>query len=92
MIRVQRRLREVFSEYLLLISILLEKKQTEQTLKLLNEVFVFDELWQEAVKAFTVSLFLADLTPQTTNGGAGNYNQGSPNRNTSLHGQQTYAT
>jgi len=30
-------------------------------LKLLNEVFVFDEVWQECVKAYTISLFLSDL-------------------------------
>jgi len=35
--------------------------QKESTLKLLNEVFVFDEIWQECVKAFTISLFLSDL-------------------------------
>jgi len=35
--------------------------QKENTLKLLNEVFVFDEVWQECVKAYTISLFLSDL-------------------------------
>jgi len=27
----------------------------------LNEVFFFDEVWCESVKAFTISLFLTDL-------------------------------
>ena len=31
-------------------------------MKLLNDVFVFDEVWQESVKAFTISLFLSDLS------------------------------
>lgn len=51
----------MFSEFLLLISFLLKMPQKENTLKLLNEVFVFDEVWQECVKAYTISLFLSDL-------------------------------
>lgn len=41
---------------------MLQKTQTEATLKFLNEVFVFDEVWQESVKAFTISLFLSELS------------------------------
>lgn len=40
---------------------IIKRTQTEETLKLLNEVFIFDEAWSESVKAFTISLFLADL-------------------------------
>lgn len=60
----QRALRELFSEFLLLLSYLLRMPQSPETLKLLNETLIFDELWQESIKTFTISLFLCDvLTP-----------------------------
>ena len=40
---------------------IIKRTQTEETMKLLNEVFIYDEVWNESVKAFTISLFLADL-------------------------------
>ena len=61
LIKCQRKLRDLFSEFLHLLAIVINRSQTEQTLKLLNDVFVFDEVWNESVKAFTISLFLADL-------------------------------
>ena len=45
LIKCQRRLRDLFSEFLLLVSLVLKMPQKENTLKLLNEVFVFDEVW-----------------------------------------------
>lgn len=35
------------------------------TLRLFNETLVFDELWQEAIKTFTISHFLCDLFTQS---------------------------
>ena len=35
--------------------------KTADTLKLINEVLIFDELWQESVKAFSISIFLSDI-------------------------------
>jgi len=57
----QKMHRALFSEFLKLASIMLDMAKTPDTLKLLNEVLVFDELWQESVKTFTISLFLSDL-------------------------------
>jgi hypothetical protein len=35
---------------------------TNETMKLLNEVFIDgDEMWQESVKTYVISLFLADI-------------------------------
>lgn len=36
-------------------------RQTKESQKLLNEVFISDDAWQESVKNFTISVFLADL-------------------------------
>jgi len=40
---------------------IIKRTQTEETLRILNDEFINDELWNESVKAFTISLFLADL-------------------------------
>lgn len=45
----------------MLISNILKRPQTDESRKLLNDVFLNDEVWNEAVKAYTISLFLADL-------------------------------
>ena len=60
-------LRELFSEYLYLCSILLKSSHSQDTLRLLNETLIFDELWQESIKTFTISLFLSDLIGPVTN-------------------------
>ena len=51
----------MYAEFLLLIAVIIKRPQTQESLKLLNEVFFFDEVWSESVKAFSISLFLADL-------------------------------
>lgn len=61
LIKTQKRHRDLFSEFLLLVSLIIKRQQTEESMKLLNEVFIQDEVWNESVKAFTISLFLADL-------------------------------
>ena len=67
LLKCQQRLRELFSEYLHLCGMLLRTPQSQDTLKLLNETLIFDELWQESVKTFTISLFLSDLVGPVTN-------------------------
>ena len=61
LIRSQARLRDLYAEFLLLIALIITRPQTQESLKLLNDVFFFDEVWSESVKAFTISLFLTDL-------------------------------
>ena len=70
MLKNQRAYRKLFSEYLRLISILLQmtpetttiSHYNHETLKLLNEIFVAgDDQWQESVKTYVISLFLADI-------------------------------
>ena len=62
----QQKIRELFSEFLLLCSVLLKGSHSSETLKLFNETLIFDELWQEAIKAFTITLFLSDLAGPLT--------------------------
>ena len=40
--------------------------QSVDTLKLFNETFVYDELWQEGIKTFVIALFLSDLIGPVT--------------------------
>ena len=61
----QKALSELFSEFLLLVSFLLKMPQSIDTLKLFNETLIYDELWQESVKTFTISLFLSDVLNPT---------------------------
>lgn len=61
LIRSQARLRDLYAEFLLLIAVIIKRPQTQESLKLLNDVFFFDEVWSESVKAYTISLFLTDL-------------------------------
>ena len=67
LLKCQQVLRELFSEYLYLCSILLKSSHTQDTLQLFNETLIFDELWQEGIKTFTISLFLGDLIGPATN-------------------------
>ena len=67
LLKCQQVLRELFSEYLYLCSILLKSSHTQDTLQLFNETLIFDELWQEGIKTFTISLFLSDLIGPATN-------------------------
>ena len=61
LIRSQARLKDLYAEFLQLIAQIIKRPQTQESLKLLNDVFFFDEVWCESVKAFTISLFLTDL-------------------------------
>eukprot|EP00347_Sterkiella_histriomuscorum_P005241 403357349 len=61
LIENQKAHRTVFSEFLKLVSNLLLMSQTPESLKLLNEVLIFDEQWSECVKTFSISLFLSDI-------------------------------
>lgn len=70
MVNIQKLYRSLFAEYLSLISTILlmvptntsMNSITNETMKLLNEVFIDgDELWQESVKTYVISLFLADI-------------------------------
>lgn len=35
--------------------------QTSDTMKLINEIFIFDDQWLESVKTYSISLFLSDI-------------------------------
>lgn len=61
LIRSQARLRDLYAEFLSLIAVIIKRPQTQESLKLLNDVFFFDEVWSESVKAYTISLYLTDL-------------------------------
>ena len=62
----QQRLRDLFSEFLYLCGILLKTPQSADTLKLLNETLIYDEMWQEGIKTFVIALFLSDLVGPVT--------------------------
>jgi hypothetical protein len=66
LLKRQQRLRDLFSEFLQLCGILLKIPQSVDTLKLFNETFVYDELWQEGIKTFVIALFLSDLVGPVT--------------------------
>jgi hypothetical protein len=53
--------RHLFGEFLKLISLVLKMPQTCDSLKLLNEVLVCNETWQETVKNFSISMWLQDV-------------------------------
>ena len=50
----------------MLCSILLKIPQSADTLKLLNETLIYDEMWQEGIKTFVIALFLSDLVGPVT--------------------------
>lgn len=66
LIKSQQRLKDLFSEFLLLCGIILKIPQSADTLKLFNETFVYDEMWQEGIKTFVIALFLSDLVGPVT--------------------------
>jgi hypothetical protein len=57
--------RHLFSEFLKLISLILGMPQTCDTLKLLNELLICNQTWQETVKNFSISLWLQDVVAPT---------------------------
>jgi hypothetical protein len=54
-------LRTLFSTYLWCISAIFLKAKTQETFKLVSEVFLKDKAWQEAIQTFTTYLFGVDL-------------------------------
>jgi len=53
--------RKCFAEFMKVVSLILKMKQTKESQKLVNEVFISDDAWQESVKNFTISVFLAEV-------------------------------
>jgi hypothetical protein len=53
--------RKCFASFLKTISALFRISKTDQVFKLIAEVFIKDELWQETLKQYTIFLFLSEL-------------------------------